>query len=48
MPPIPPQVARLNSIIATAKKMISVVDKEPASMSSKRLRRSSADAAKMT
>ncbi len=41
------QVARLNSIIATAKKMIALADKEPDSKGSKRLRRSSADAAKM-
>lgn len=41
------QVARLNSIIATAKKMFTVVEKEPAIKGSKRLRRSSADAAKM-
>jgi hypothetical protein len=41
------QVARLNSIIATAKKMIALAEKEPASKGMKRFRRSSADAAKM-
>lgn len=41
------QVAQLNTIIATAKKMIALAENEPASKGPKRLPRSSADAAKM-
>ncbi len=41
------QIARLNSIIVTTKKMITLAGKEPATKGSERLCRSSADAAKM-
>lgn len=41
------QTARLNSIVATAQKMNSLTEKEPANKGSKRLRRSTADAAIM-